>query len=81
MFGTTSNEAVAGYVAAVQMAVGCIVGEVVLATGYRPETSPLTLLLAGGRAAALTGGVFALGLDVREFYRLVEDLSAPRGRR
>jgi hypothetical protein len=81
LFGTTSSEAVAAYVTAVQMVVGCVAGEVVLATGYRPETSPLTLPLAGGRAAALGGGVVALGLDVREFYRIVEDRSASRRRR
>jgi hypothetical protein len=72
---------VAAYVAAVQTTVGCVVGDIVRATGHRPETSPLTLLLAGGRAVALAGGVFPLGLDVRQFYQLVENPSAPRRRR
>jgi hypothetical protein len=78
LFGTTSSEAVTAYVAAVQAAIRCISGEIVRATGYRSDDPSQALVLARGVTASLVGGTMPLGLELRQFYRLVEDQVAPR---
>jgi hypothetical protein len=59
----------------------CITGDVLRATGFRPDVPSLSVVLAGGGTASLLGGTLPIGLRVRQHYRLIEDRDAPARRR
>jgi hypothetical protein len=61
--------------------VQCITGDVLRATGFRPDVPSLSIVLARGEAARLTGGHLPLGFRMRQYYRLIEDREAPARRR
>jgi hypothetical protein len=81
LFGKTANEAISSYVGIHQQAVQCITNDVLRAGTYPSSEPSLSLVLARGEVVSLTGGLPHLGLQMRQFYRLVDDREMPSRRR
>jgi hypothetical protein len=61
--------------------VNCISGDVLRATGFRPDAPSMPLLLARGETTPRASDLLPLGLRMRQCYRLTEDSAAPARRR